>query len=450
MASRSSNTRKRDDGGRAPIPREVESRLLTESLRRCCLCVFLSGDLSQKRVQIAHISGNRSDSRYENLVVLCLDHHDQYDSSTSQSKGLTADEVRNFKARLVDLIQRWDNAPHQIAVPHALVADLSPVGTFTHFLQNPPLQSPSLLHQDADALTLLRALLDPSQRDQVRRLLIDNGFLSQEIDGIETVAIQSKLNPHVGKPYCVVSIGGHSDWSWDVLFLTQSEGKWLQLGRIPLPGQKSYKPIVTYVPGENAGALAIEHVAGYGTGVFQKAATWYRVEPEGLIPLFTYPVWAYVIGWGLPFQRHITGHTSGIPYVIETGSRLDINLKAEYSADPTWAKRHEVDVDIPLFSYAIRLILDWDAEARVFVPSRESTATFDQVEGLFNDDTGAFLRRYLEEIIRLVDKGGKLQRDWVRELVANCPSSSERSRIETALQEATSNHQNASDNQNAG
>ena len=85
---------------RSQITREVETQLLLNSRRRCCLCVYLSGDLSQKRIQIAHISRDPSDSREENLVVLCLDHHDQYDSSTSQSKGLTADEVRHYKNKL--------------------------------------------------------------------------------------------------------------------------------------------------------------------------------------------------------------------------------------------------------------------------------------------------------------------------------------------------------------
>ena len=429
---------------RAPIPREVETRLLTESRRRCCLCFFLSGDFSEKPVQIAHISGKRSESEYGNLVLLCLNHHDQYDSSTSQSKGLTADEVRYYKTRLIDFFRLWDNAPH------LLDAGLSPRGSFTHFLPNPPQPTQMLFNQKADALTMLRSLLDPSQRDQTCRSLINGGFLSKEIDKIETIIIHSKLNPEVKKPCCLVSIGGSYNWSWDVLFLTLTGDKWLQLGRISLPRQKGHEPIATYVPGDNFGALSIEHVACYGTGVFLKAVTWYRVGPEGLIPLFMYPVNANVVGWGLPFQRHITGHTSGIPAFLEKGSRIDVSLRADYSADPTWLFRHQIDVEIPLFSYDIRLALDWDSEARVFVPSRESTATFDQVEGLFNDDTDAFLRRYHDQIICIVKKGGELEREWVREFVTNCSRSPERLRIENALQEASHHYQNASDEQNDG
>ena len=69
MVTKLSRKRGEVEGARARIAREVETRLLLESRRRCCLCVFISGDLLEKRVQIAHISGDRTDSRYENLVV---------------------------------------------------------------------------------------------------------------------------------------------------------------------------------------------------------------------------------------------------------------------------------------------------------------------------------------------------------------------------------------------
>jgi len=86
-----------------------------------------------------------------------------------------------------------------------------------------------------------------------------------------------------------------------------------------------------------------------------------------------------------------------------------------------------------LFSSTARLLLEWDAEARVFVPSTDSTATFEQVEGLFNDDTGTFLRRYVGEIVSLVHKGGSLQREWVKHLVVHSPPSPTRTRVKAAL-----------------
>ena len=79
--------------------------LLIATRRRCCLCVYLDGDDSRKRLQIAHIDGDRSNSVESNLVPLCLDHHDEYDSTTRLSKGLTAKEIKAYKQRLIDEIE---------------------------------------------------------------------------------------------------------------------------------------------------------------------------------------------------------------------------------------------------------------------------------------------------------------------------------------------------------
>ncbi len=82
----------------------VVADLLIKTRRRCCLCVYLDGNVNRRRVQIAHIDGNRSNSIGENLVPLCLDHHDEFDSRTSQSKGLTQHEIRAYRERLMSEI----------------------------------------------------------------------------------------------------------------------------------------------------------------------------------------------------------------------------------------------------------------------------------------------------------------------------------------------------------
>jgi len=75
--------------------------LLIKTRRRCCLCVYLDGSTDRRKVQIAHIDGDRSNSSTDNLVPLCLDHHDEYDSRTSQSKGINQHELRAYKERLI-------------------------------------------------------------------------------------------------------------------------------------------------------------------------------------------------------------------------------------------------------------------------------------------------------------------------------------------------------------
>jgi hypothetical protein len=52
--------------------------------------------------QIAHIDRNRANHDPGNLAYLCIPHHDAYDSTTSQSKGLTPDELRYAKKALIE------------------------------------------------------------------------------------------------------------------------------------------------------------------------------------------------------------------------------------------------------------------------------------------------------------------------------------------------------------
>lgn len=89
---------------RKPIPDEVQTTILTGCARRCSLCFGFEGDLESKKGQIAHIDRNPSNASEANLVFLCMDHHDEYDSRTSQCKGITEGELSEYKALLVQAI----------------------------------------------------------------------------------------------------------------------------------------------------------------------------------------------------------------------------------------------------------------------------------------------------------------------------------------------------------
>jgi WD40 repeat protein len=68
--------------------------------------VFQRGTDEVRAGQIAHLDQNRTNPTFDNLVYLCLEHHDQYDSRTSQSKGLTEHEVRVLRTRLYAMAQQ--------------------------------------------------------------------------------------------------------------------------------------------------------------------------------------------------------------------------------------------------------------------------------------------------------------------------------------------------------
>jgi hypothetical protein len=89
---------------RKRVPREIEEEVLVLSRRRCAICYGLNRDTGLKQGQIAHLDGNNSNNDLDNLAYLCLDHHDQYDGRTSQSKGLTLNEVRRYRKELHEAI----------------------------------------------------------------------------------------------------------------------------------------------------------------------------------------------------------------------------------------------------------------------------------------------------------------------------------------------------------
>lgn len=85
---------------RKKIKPSIEADILVESRRRCCICYGLNRDLSIKKGQIAHLDKNNANNNYDNLAFLCFEHHDQYDSRTSQSKNFTIEEIKRYREEL--------------------------------------------------------------------------------------------------------------------------------------------------------------------------------------------------------------------------------------------------------------------------------------------------------------------------------------------------------------
>lgn len=100
---------------RPTILGEVEEKVLVLCRRRCCLCYGLSRDLNIKRGQIAHLDGDPTNNTPDNLSFLCMDHHDEYDARTSQSKGLTLREVKRFRKELHGIIDSAWKEPVAVA-----------------------------------------------------------------------------------------------------------------------------------------------------------------------------------------------------------------------------------------------------------------------------------------------------------------------------------------------
>lgn len=110
---------------REPIPAAVQEEVLTRSARRCALCFGLKGSLERMKGQIAHLDRNSANPKLDNLAYLCLEHHDEYDTSTRQSKGLVPEELLAYRKRLYDAIAAGQH--HQADAAAIRRTEIAPV-----------------------------------------------------------------------------------------------------------------------------------------------------------------------------------------------------------------------------------------------------------------------------------------------------------------------------------
>ncbi|MCP2027433.1 hypothetical protein L1276_002590 [Flavobacterium sp. HSC-32F16] len=87
------------------MPRKVinpknEAEILVKSRRRCALCFALENNNKVRKGQIAHVDRNNENAAFDNLVFLCFEHHDEYDSRPSQSKGIKPTELKVYREKL--------------------------------------------------------------------------------------------------------------------------------------------------------------------------------------------------------------------------------------------------------------------------------------------------------------------------------------------------------------
>lgn len=95
---------------RKKVPENIQAEVLTQSARRCCLCYGVNHDYSEKAGQIEHLDNDSDNNKVGNLAWICLEHHDKYDSKTSQSKNYTFKEVIGYRDSLYKKVNKLREA----------------------------------------------------------------------------------------------------------------------------------------------------------------------------------------------------------------------------------------------------------------------------------------------------------------------------------------------------
>lgn len=152
----------------------TEFRVLESSARRCCLCFGVNHDYSEKKGQVAHLNHDPSNSEYENLVWMCLPHHDEYDSKSSQTKNYSEYEVKKYRQALYDEVrQRRETTTGGETGEKAMWKRQFIEENIALFFF-----AASALYEPGLRVVLLNEIKDPDAREQIERAW---SFLSQPV-----------------------------------------------------------------------------------------------------------------------------------------------------------------------------------------------------------------------------------------------------------------------------
>lgn len=77
---------------RIKIPQTTVDQLMFNADHTCCIC-----KQKGRSVQINHMSGDPSNNDYDNLIVLCLEHHEAVSRKSSMVKGYSVGELKLYK-----------------------------------------------------------------------------------------------------------------------------------------------------------------------------------------------------------------------------------------------------------------------------------------------------------------------------------------------------------------
>jgi hypothetical protein len=272
----------------------------------------------------------------------------------------------------------------------------------------------------------LRVLMDEVGRMATRPLraeLQDEEIVEQlrkslpaDIGIFEEIKLLDRGRGRAGQPYAILAAGKNHGWDWEIVFFTAGEFGWEVIARTSLISQKGYAPLALYVPG-TPGGLAITHVAGYGTGVFRRSTSWYRIAKGEPVPLLSYPLEFYVVGCGMPFDRKLSSKLLTMPASLQTGMALELDFMIEY----TMGRQVETGPENLLFSTEQRLALEWNEEAGTFVP-RTSNDDLGKIDELWSDSTEGFVKRNLSTLQHLAEHGTSWQRQFVQRHLLPLPS----------------------------
>lgn len=406
--------------GRRKPTSEVETRILLESRRRCCLCVYLDGNWDEKRVQIVHIDHNASNNSYKNLAVLCLKHHDRYDSRHSQSKGYTPGELKAYRDRLINALKLWSDTPQAVIDSPPVREALLGSGEGSRDLG----LLPSGAKFGGDPKQILQ--VHPGERPGNELLrLMRQGWLDSSIESIGDMAVSLIRGTPADRAPRLVVVGNLTSTTWQIGLFENRRGRWVCTFNM-IDNNLGAAPPITVVLGDRHCAVVADRVVMRGSGVLCQSSFWYTTSEVKACLVLQYLKIAHVSGW-CSFQREIETQVIEFPLRLSHGVALTLSFQVKYASDPS------TGIEVPLFECDRTVRVQWDDDAGIFIPSSDGSGSVAEVAEWFDDDDERFLKRHLDQLRGIAYSGTQEQREWMRRFLLRCSNTPYASELQRSL-----------------
>jgi len=191
---------------RPSIPTVTQTKLLTQSKRRCCLCFGLKADIEVKEGQIAHLDRNASNNHLENLAWLCLPHHDDYDSIRRQTKRLTPDEVKLYRLQLYEQLSKAPFTSSILDVANEYEEESDPALNVIYRYSSADHLTSKVIA--AEITTRIEQMYEFSRLNETELRALDDLNLPEDGFDARCWEIHHRVREHMGLPLGIYGLGG--------------------------------------------------------------------------------------------------------------------------------------------------------------------------------------------------------------------------------------------------
>lgn len=196
-----------------------------------------------------------------------------------------------------------------------------------------------------------------------------------------------------------------------VYVLRRVDDRWVVAVQLPMPTKYAQVLPAFFLPAGTTYCLVIQHPSGWGTGTVLYEEKWYLLAQAPRL-ILEYPIHAYVVGWGLAFDREIKAELTSVPTALCSGARAEIAVRVTYSPSSEQSKYEGAAG----FTIAKTIRVEWDPSEENFAVLPESDMSPEEALGLYGEAEPGFVARNLGTLEALAKQadGGSLS--WLRDL----------------------------------